>query len=146
ARWEKPMGKKPLNELRSGLKATLERKVEFRWTIAAYDRRLPPVLSTPAMIGWMEGAAAEILKPYLPKGSISVGTHINVSHCAPVGVGARVNFTAELTGMEGGRYRFRVAAHAGNTVLGEGSVERALVNLASFSARFERRRRKEGGS
>jgi predicted thioesterase len=140
------MGKKQLSELQPGLKKTLHRKVEFRWTIAAYDRRLPPVLSTPAMIGLMESAAAEILKPYLPKGSISVGTHINVSHRAPAGPGARVSFTAELTQIENGRYRFAVAAHAGNTLLGEGSVERAIVNLAGFSARFARRPRRKARS
>ncbi|MFQ5817783.1 MAG: thioesterase family protein [Terriglobia bacterium] len=137
--------KKQLSELQPGLKKMLQRTVEFRWTIAAYDRRLPPVLSTPAMIGWMEAAAADILKPYLPKGSISVGTHINVSHRAPAGVGARVCFTAELTQIDGDRYCFGVAAHAGNTLLGDGSVERAIVDVASFSARFEPRRRKKAG-
>lgn len=134
------MAKKNLSELRTGLKASLRRTVEFRWTIAAYDPRLPPVLSTPAMIGWMESAAAQVLKPYLPTGSISVGTHINVSHRAPATIGARVTFSATLTRIQKRRYHFAVEARAGKTLLGEGWVERALVDLAGFSARAEARR------
>ena len=135
------MGKKQLSELRPGLTKTLTHKVAFRWTIAAYDQRLPPVLSTPAMIGMMEATAAQVLKPYLPKGSISVGTHINVSHRAPAGVGARVRFKAELTEIKDRRYRFAVRAQAGTTLLGEGSVERAVVALASFRQRFQAKKK-----
>ena len=139
------MAKKELSGLRPGVQATLQRTVEFRWTIASYDRRLPPVLSTPAMIGLMESAAAQLLKPYLPKGSISVGTHINVSHRAPAGVGARVRFTAELIESNESRYHFAVRAETRDTLLGDGSVERAIVDLNAFAARFKARAKKARG-
>ena len=70
-----------------GLKKVIVRPVEFRRTIANYDRRLPPVVSTPSMIGQMEVAAALLLQPFLPKGAISVGTHINVSHVGAATLG-----------------------------------------------------------
>ncbi|MGH9787773.1 MAG: thioesterase family protein, partial [Candidatus Acidiferrales bacterium] len=73
---------KPRKKLRMGLAKVFTRPVEFRRTIAYYDKRLPPVLSTPSMIGQMEVAAALLLQPFLPRGAISVGTHINVSHRA----------------------------------------------------------------
>jgi len=135
------MPKRGLSQLKAGLKKVVRREVEFRWTIAAYSRKLPPVLSTPAMIGWMESAAALILKPYLPKGAISVGTHINVSHRAPAGVGSRVTFRAELTRIGANRYTFAVSAHAGRTLLGEGTVERAIVLLPAFRQRFHAKKK-----
>lgn len=133
--------KKPSRTLRPGLKKSIRRPVEFRWTIAAFDRRLPPVLATPAMIGMMETAAALLLKPYLPQGSISVGTHINVSHRAPATVGATVRYTAELTHTRRRRFRFAVAAYAGTKLLGEGYIERAIVHLPDFRQRFQAKRK-----
>ncbi len=135
------MPTKTLKDLKPGLKKSLRREVEFRWTIAAYSRTLPPVLSTPAMIGWMESAAAFILKPYLPRGAISVGTHINVSHRAPAGVGRRVTFRAELIRIGNNRYTFAVSAHAGRKLLGEGTVERAIVLLPAFRHRFQTKKK-----
>jgi fluoroacetyl-CoA thioesterase len=135
------MPKKTLKDLKLGLKKSLTREIEFRWTIAAYSRKLPAVLSTPAMIGWMESAAAFILKPHLPPGAISVGTHINVSHRAPTGVGTHVTFRAELTRIGNNRYTFAVSAHAGRKLLGEGTVQRAIVLLPAFRDRFQTKRK-----
>lgn len=142
---------KTLKELRRGLKKIVTRPVLFRRTIAYYDRRLPPVLSTPSMIGQMEVAAAMLMVPYLPPGAITVGTHINVSHVAPATVGERVRVTAVFqrvyrpnrkVGRE--RYLFAVEARVGKRLLGAGTVERAVVNTG-FSGRvkIKRSRRKK---
>ncbi len=119
---------------RKGLKKTLVRPVEFRRTIANYDRRLPPVVSTPSMIGQMEVAAALLLQPFLPQGAISVGTHINVSHVAPATVGEKLRVTATFARAykpkNSGRLRyvFDVEARVGKRLIGAGSVERAVVS------------------
>ncbi|MFQ5663167.1 MAG: thioesterase family protein [Terriglobia bacterium] len=138
-----------LERLRRGVKKTLVRPVEFRRTIAYYDRRLPPVLSTPSMIGQMEVAAAQLLQPYLPKGAISVGTHINVSHLTPATVGERLRVTAAFERIYRPRnanrlrFIFAVEARVGRRLVGSGTVERAAVGHSGFSAHFERRRRKK---
>ncbi|HET6200605.1 MAG TPA: hypothetical protein VFD93_09735, partial [Candidatus Acidoferrales bacterium] len=49
-----------------GLQSRIECVVPFEWTIAAYDSSLPAVFSTPAMIGLMELAAAQAIRPHLP--------------------------------------------------------------------------------
>jgi len=127
------MPKKRSTKLKRGLEKSISRPVEFRRTIAHYDRRLPPVLATPSMIGQMEVAAAELLQPYLPKGSLSVGTHINVSHRAAATVGERVRVTARFDHAyhprNSGRLRyvFRVEARVGRRLVGDGTVERAVV-------------------
>ena len=120
-------------QLRKGLKKTLARVVEFKRTIANYDRRLPPVLSTPSMIGQMEVTAALPLQLFLPRGAISVGTHINVAHRAAARTGERLTTTAVFKRMrnEPGkrpRYVFAVDARVGKRLVGDGWVERAVIN------------------
>ena len=127
------MAQKKKKQLRMGLAKIFTRPVEFRRTIAYYDKRLPPVLSTPSMIGQMEVAAALLLQPFLPKGAISVGTHINVSHRAPAILGERVRATARFQraykprNSRGLRYLFETEAHVGKRLIGAGTVERAVV-------------------
>ena len=120
-------------QLRKGLKKTLVREVKFRRTIAHYDRRLPAVLSTPSMIGQMEVTAALLLQPFLPRGAISVGTHINVAHRAAARTGERLKTTAVFKRIrnEPGkrpRYVFAVDARVGKRLVGDGWVERAVIN------------------
>jgi predicted thioesterase len=127
------MPRKKKKQLRMGLTKTFTRPVEFRRTIAYYDKRLPPVLSTPSMIGQMEVAAALLLQPFLPRGAISVGTHINVSHRAPALLGERVVATARFQrayqpkNSRSLRYLFETEARVGKRLLGAGTVERAVV-------------------
>lgn len=135
------MTKNKLRKLKPGQKKTVRQRVEFRWTMAAYDHRLPPVLSTPAMIDLMETAAAELMRPYLPKGSISVGTQVNVDHRAPALAGAHIAACAQLKSIRNNRYTFSVEARRGKTLLGQGTVERALVELGAFRERFQRKPR-----
>ncbi|MGH9861940.1 MAG: thioesterase family protein [Candidatus Acidiferrales bacterium] len=131
-------------QLRRGLRFVVARPVEFRRTIAYYDRRLPAVLSTPSMIGQMEVAAAKLLQPFLPAGAISVGTHIDVSHRAPATVGERLRVRAAFDHIyhpkNSGRLRyvFAVEARAGSRLIGEGTVERAVVEPTSHGARRSR--------
>ncbi|MFQ5778053.1 MAG: thioesterase family protein [Terriglobia bacterium] len=138
---------KTLKQLRRGVRRVVTRPVEFRRTIAHYDRRLPPVLSTPSMIGQMEVAAALLIHPYLPKGAITVGTHINVSHLAPATVGERVRVTAVFAKVYSpnkagrARYVFEVEARVGKRLLGAGTVERAVVEHR-FSRRAQPKRSK----
>lgn len=83
---------------RIGLEAAVQRVVPREWTIASIDWRLPPVLSTPAMIGMMEIAAAKAVQSELPAGAITVGTRIEVDHLKAVTEGATVRAAARLVG------------------------------------------------
>jgi fluoroacetyl-CoA thioesterase len=123
----------PLPRLPKGLQASVERIVEFQWTIAAYDPDLPAIFSTPAMIGMMEVAAAETVRPHLPPGTISVGTRIEVDHLKAVPQGATVRADARLIGNEGRFLVFEVQARAGDLIIGRGKVHRAIVPLPGLS-------------
>jgi len=115
-----------------GLEASIEKIVPHEWTIAVYDPRLPPVFSTPAMIGMMEVAAANSLLSELPPGAISLGTRIEVDHLKAVHEGATVRATARLVAYQGRFLVFEVEAWSGDLLLGRGKVFRAIVQNKKF--------------
>jgi len=100
------------------------------------DAMLPPVLSTPVMIMVMENAALNALKPYLDSGECAVGTHVSVRHLAATPVGKRVTGEAEVTKVVGKRIEFSVRAFDEHEEIGNGTHERALVNLAKMAERL----------
>ena len=112
-----------------GLEHTIEQDVPHEFTIRHYDPTLPPVLSTPAMIGLMEVAAARAVAPLLAAGEITVGTRIEVDHLKACIVGQRVRAWARFEGAVKGRFlAFEVAAHCGEQLIGRGRVFRAIVD------------------
>ena len=121
-----------------GARAEVERRVEFQHTLSAWRPELPPVLSTPHMIGWMEVAGFEALLPYCEDGEVSVGTAINVNHRAPTGIGVPVRCEAVLESINGKFLTFRVSAHNGKEVIGYGTIGRAFVNVSKFRDKHER--------
>jgi len=117
----------PEHSLAIGLHATVEKIVPQEWTIQAYDPNLPAVFSTPAMIGMMEMAASQAVRPELPPGAITVGTRIEVDHLKAVPVGATVRASARLAKYEGRFLVFDVEVRSGDHLIGRGKVFRALV-------------------
>jgi fluoroacetyl-CoA thioesterase len=124
---------------RIGLESTVEKVIPHEWTLAAFDLRLPAVLSTPAMIGMMEVAASQAVQPELPPGAITVGTRIEVDHLKAVPGGTTVRATARLVKHEGRFLVFDVEARAGEFVLGRGRVFRAIVEPKKFTAQATER-------
>lgn len=127
--------KTPFPILPHGIHSKLEKIVPGNWTLAAFDPELPPVLSTPAMIGMMESVAATAAKPHLPHGMITVGTRIEVDHLKAVTTGATVAVTARLVAQDARFLTFEVEARSGSHVIGRGKVFRAMVEPRSFQTR-----------
>ena len=95
------------------------------------------VFATPEMVRLMEHAAVNGLKPYLAEGQQSVGTVVDVKHLAATPIGATVTARAELTAVDGRRLTFIVNAHDGTELIGSGTHERALIDLARFEAKVK---------
>ncbi len=93
------------------------------------------VFATPEMVRLMERAAVNGLAPHLAPGQQSVGTMVNVKHLAATPIGATVTARAELLSIDGRRLLFKVSAHDGTDLIGEGTHERALIDLAKFEQR-----------
>jgi predicted thioesterase len=97
------------------------------------------VVATPALIGFLETAAHRCLESAYEPGEGSVGTHVDVRHLAAAPDGATIESTAEVIGVDGSRVRFAVAARWGETLVMQGTHERAVVDLARFLAKFQPR-------
>ncbi len=95
------------------------------------------VFATPEMVRLMERAAVNALKPYLAPGQQSVGTMVSVRHLAATPLGATVTGRARLIAVEGRRLTFEVSAHDGADLIGEGTHERALIDLTRFEAKVK---------
>ena len=133
---ENPKERKP----RLGLEAGVEKIIPREWTLAHFDPTLPAVLSTPAMIGMMEVAAAEAVRKDLPPGAITVGTRIEVDHLKAVASGTFVRATARLAEHRGRFMIFDVEARAGEHVIGRGRVYRAIVEPTKFHEKANERK------
>src|SRR5262249_49981518 len=123
-----------------GVRGEAEETVARQHTLSHHNPALPPIYSTPNMIGLMEWAASKALLPYCEEGEISVGTAINIEHRAPTGIGARVKAAAVLESNSGRFYVFRVSAHNGAAEIGRGTVTRAFVNPAEVAERHAQQR------
>jgi fluoroacetyl-CoA thioesterase len=94
------------------------------------------VLSTPHMIGYMERTCRDTVLPLLDPGYDTVGTHVNVAHLAAAPMGMAVTFSCEVTGVAERRVQFRVEAWDEKEKIGEGTHERAIINVAKFATRL----------
>ena len=95
-----------------------------------------PVLATPAMMALMENAAMLAVADHLPEGSTTVGGHISASHLKPTKLGDTVTATATVTHVEGKKIEFKVEARCGDTLLGEGTHLRFIVDRENFMRRL----------
>lgn len=98
------------------------------------------VLATPWMIMYMEMTCRDLVKPLLPPGHDTVGTEVNVRHLAASPIGFEVTFRAEVSGIDGKRVMFRVEARDRQHVIGEGSHERAIIDIEKFADRLRGKR------
>ena len=122
--------------LETGLTYTSRLTVGNENTAIALGSGDMPVLATPAMMALMENAAMLAVAPALEEGDTTVGGHIESSHLRPTPVGAEVSATATLEKVEGRKLYFKIIAHQGDVVIGEGTHLRFIVNREKFLAKF----------
>jgi fluoroacetyl-CoA thioesterase len=122
-----------------GARSEAHQTVEFKHTLTAHGAELPPVYSTPHMIGLMETAAFQALQPYCEGDEISVGTAINIQHRAASGVGAHITAEAVLESFDGRFYTFRVTARDDVQEIGLGTVGRAIVSVGKLLEKMKRK-------
>ena len=129
-----------------GTRGEAQTTVEHRHTLTAWKEHLPPVYSTPQMIGLMEAAAYYALEPFLEGDEVSVGTSINIKHRAPAVVGQSIKAEAVLYSLYGRFYTFNVSASNGHEIIGYGQIGRAIVSKSKFEARQQRTKLAEATS
>ena len=95
-----------------------------------------PVLATPMMMALMENAAMLAIFDELPEGCTTVGGHIESSHLKPSKIGDVVRAEAEVIKVDGKKIEFKVVAYSGETLLGEGTHLRFIVDREKFMSRL----------
>ena len=122
--------------IETGLKHTSEMTVTEDVTARRIGSGDMDVLATPAMMALMENAAMLAVAPHLPEGCTTVGGHIASSHLRPTPLGDTITATATVTKVDGKKIEFKVEAHCGDTLLGEGTHLRFIVNRNKFLAKI----------
>jgi fluoroacetyl-CoA thioesterase len=97
---------------------------------------MPKVFATGNMIVLMEWTCTQLLAPHLDPGEGSLGVHVNVSHLAATLPGMTVTVDVECAEVVGQRVAFKVKAHDGIDLIGEGRHERFVVMWDKFNARL----------
>jgi predicted thioesterase len=125
--------------IRPGLTGSAQLTVGEEHTAPRVGSGRVHVLATPVMINLIEAAALEAIERLLPAGHQSLGTLLNVRHIAATPVGMRVSARAEVLAVEGRTVRFRVEARDEKELIGDGTHERVVVNVAKFDARVQKK-------
>jgi len=97
------------------------------------------VLATPVMINVIEAAALAAVERFLPAGHQSLGTVLNVRHIAATPVGMKITASARVVRVEGRTIAFRVEVRDEKELIGDGTHERVVVNVAKFDERVQRK-------
>ncbi|SPE35731.1 Fluoroacetyl-CoA thioesterase [Burkholderiales bacterium] len=137
-------------ELQPGLRHVQRIRVSESLTVPALSHAfasfddMPAVFATALMVGFIEWACLEALRPYLDPGEHTVGTHIDVSHVAATPVGMMATAEVELIEIHGRKLRFKVSCRDELDLIGEGFHERFVIDGATFAARLAAKSAKTG--
>ncbi len=95
------------------------------------DHAAAAVLATPAMIGLIEWTCFGVTADLVAEGETTVGTHVCVSHEAPVMQGESIDISAELLTIEGRKLTFGVEVTGPRGRVSAGTHQRAVIKLPS---------------
>lgn len=130
---------------------------QFRYTVpatktvphlypeSALFQDMPEVLATGYLVGLLEWACIEALRPHLdwPREQ-SLGTHIDVSHIAATPPGHTITVDVRLDKVEGRKLTFTLSAHDGVDLISEGKHERHVIDAERFNAKIAAKAAAEG--
>lgn len=135
------------NILKDTLKPGIEHRLSFRvpdtktvpalYPESAEFQEMPEVFATGFMVGFLEWACIDALKPHLdwPEEQ-SLGTHINVSHTAATPPGLLVTARVKLVEVDGRRLVFEVEADDGVDIIATGTHERFVIDRDRFNQKI----------
>jgi fluoroacetyl-CoA thioesterase len=108
-----------------------------------FSRPMPPSFATPMLVSLMDNAAIDAVTKSLPSGYITVATSITIRHLAATPEGMTVTAQAEVKEVFQNRLVFEVTAFDEIEKIGEGTVERFILDLENFSKKVLEKQKKE---
>lgn len=130
----------PVEEIKPGLKATVEIVVGTRDTAAHVGSGKIGVLATPILVTLLEAAALGAVEEFMQPGQQTVGTRLDISHTAATPVGMHVRASAELIKVEGRKLTFKLHAEDEVETIGGGTHERLIITVHRFDERMQAKR------
>jgi fluoroacetyl-CoA thioesterase len=104
---------------------------------SALFQDMPQVLATGYLVGLMEWACIEALRPHLDwPHEQSLGTHVNFSHVAATPPGFTITVRVRLDRIEGRKLAFTLSAHDGVDTISEGTHERHVIDARRFNSKM----------
>jgi fluoroacetyl-CoA thioesterase len=100
-------------------------------------QQMPQVLATGYLVGLLEWACIEAIKPHLdwPREQ-SLGTMVHFTHLAATPPGMTITVDVRLDRVEGRKLAFTMSAHDGIDRISEGTHERVVIDAERFNARL----------
>ena len=127
--------------LKPGLRHSFSYKVPENKTVpytypeSPVIAQMPKVFATGFMIVLMEWTCTQLMEPHLDAGEGSLGTHVDVPHLAATPRGLTVKVDVEVADVQGRKVMFKVSAHDGIDLIGEGRHERVVVAWDRFNVK-----------
>jgi fluoroacetyl-CoA thioesterase len=127
--------------LKAGLKHSFSyivpenKTVPYTYPESPIIAAMPKVFATGFMIVLIEWTCTQLLGDHLDQGEGSLGTHVDVSHLAATPPGMTVKVEVEVAEVQGRKITFKVSAHDGIDLIGEGRHERIVVTWDRFNAK-----------
>ena len=120
--------------LEPGMERSMDFVVEGRLLTDVGGTIGASVLSTPGMIGMIEGNAAALAFENLDEGKATVGFEVCVKHVAAAAEGQSCTAHATLREVADGRkLRFDVEVKEGERTVGVGTHERRVIEIGSVT-------------
>ncbi|MBE3090809.1 MAG: hypothetical protein IMZ42_00580 [Candidatus Atribacteria bacterium] len=130
--------------LEKGLKGIAQMTVNEENSAERFAKPMPPAFATPMLVSLMDLAAINTVKKNLPEGYISVATKISITHLAATPLGMTVTADATLIDIFQNRLTFQVDAFDEVEKIGEGTVERYIIDVGKFTQKMlERKKTRE---
>jgi fluoroacetyl-CoA thioesterase len=113
----------------------LNKTVPFTYPEAPEIAAMPRVFATGFLVVLMEWTCMQLLAPHLDAGEGSLGVRVDISHLAATPPGMTVTVDCECVEVVARKVAFKVRAHDGVDLIGEGRHERFVITWDKFNAR-----------
>lgn len=127
--------------LKKGLKGIAQTTVNEENSAERFAKPMVPAFATPMLVSLMGLAAINAVKKNLPEGYISVASKISITHLAVTPLGMTVTADATLVDIFQNRLTLQVNAFDEVEKIGEGTVERYIIDLEKFTKKMLERKK-----
>lgn len=119
-----------MDKFQAGQRFEQEIEVAMEHTTNRMGKEGADVLSTPALLGLMEGACIRQSEPFMPLAHTTVGYAVDgLRHLAPTPVGNKVVVSVELTEVDRNRLTYAIEAHEGDKRIAVATHKRAVIPI-----------------